>query len=167
MSEVSYPRNTSVWAFDRLRSDAIPHLLDDLRGCHLEGIPEELCMKIRAMHQGLLDLAATIPDDKLLRGSILESLQKYADCYVAWNDIRGNEPHHRTERDAAVRKIRDARQTLAATIRQNNYAISENIDLKQVDAMYAALEGLTKSAPRVFIRLGQAVARYLFRRKQG
>ncbi|MEJ6404945.1 hypothetical protein [Yoonia sp. 2307UL14-13] len=160
-----YQRNTSVWALNRLREDALPRLIDDLKGQHEEGIPENICDEVKAAHREILDLASTIPDQALFRRSILPLLERYCDLYIQWNDIDGNDDSARKRRAELVKKIRKARLALATQVRKNMHVLENELDISLIDSMYKALNGIVQAAPKLFEKLSGAVTRYMNRRE--
>lgn len=162
-----YERNTAVWALNRLREDALPRLIDDLRDKHEEGIPEDVCVEVKATHQKLLDFASTVPDKSLLHKSILPVLEKYSEQYIAWNNIDGDDDESREKRRAAIKELRKTRHGLATVVRKNLHVLDNELDISLIDSMYKALSDLVTAAPNFFNTLAGAVARYFDRRKGG
>lgn len=162
---VTYERNSTIWALNSLRQDALPRMLDDLGATSMDGIPETVCREVRSAHDKMVDLATIIPDKSFFRKSVWKTFEQYAEAYAKWNDVKGNDTASQKKRRDALSKVREKRNALATAIRKNQHIIDSEIDIKLVDDMYAALGGVVKKAPELFVELGNALTRYGKRRK--
>jgi hypothetical protein len=157
-------RNTPAWAMDRFRSDALPRLLDDLAPVAETGISEAECQRVRATLNQFTDQASRLPDGGIFRKAIWQHLQDFHDLYSKWNDIQGTDDASRARRVEIIREIRGCRNRLAKAVRVNSHILGKELDLKLIDGFYKSLGDLVRAVPRLFVKLSEAVARYLARR---
>lgn len=157
--------NSGLWALERIRQDALPRLHEDLLPRSDEGIPEEACRQVKVALAEITNLATQIPDRLPLHRSIWEICQTYERQYAEWNDIKGDTPAARQQRQDLVYSLRKTRNKLASQVRVNHHVLSNNLDVKQVDAVYASLRKLTVAFPQLFMNLADAVKRYFSKRK--
>ncbi|WP_439372677.1 hypothetical protein [Bradyrhizobium sp. DASA03120] len=157
-------RNTPAWAMDRFRSDALPRFLDDLAPVSETGISEAECQRVRATLNQFTDHASWLPDGGVFRRAIWQHLQDFHDLYSKWNDVQGTDDASRALRFEIIREIRGCRNRLAKAVRVNSHLLNKELDLKLVDAYYKSLGDLVRAAPRLFLKLSEAVARYSARR---
>lgn len=157
-------RNSPAWALDRFRSDALPRLIEDLAPVEIAGISEDECRRVKSVLNSIIDEASMLPDGGIFRRAIWQHLQEFHDLYAQWNDVTGSSKDAQNQRADVIRQIRDCRNKLAKAARTNAYILNRELDLKLVDSWYKSLRGLVESAPRIFLRLATAVARYFTRR---
>lgn len=162
----AFKRNTPVWAINRLRSDAIPALLNDLSNAGNEGYTEDICAVVAGTLRELTNEAAGIPDKSIWRKSIYDSVQAFEDRYIEWNDINGSDENAQSKRKNLLKKLRVERQNIAMTVRENCHIINNELDLKLIDRTYNGLGRLVEKAPEIFSNLAKAIARY-FKRRSG
>lgn len=154
-------RGTIVWGINRLRSDALVSLLDDLTARETTGIQQIQCDQVKLALGYLVNSATVIPDDRgWWRSTIWQELQDFLDIYETWNSHSGDHPQSVADRKAALKKLRRKRNRIATKIRKHQFVIQSELDLKLVESMYEALGRLAKAFPDVFVELGSAVARF-------
>ena len=103
-------RGTALWGVNRLRSDALVSLLDDLTVQEKHGIQESQCNQVQVALGFLVNSATAIPDESSWwRSAIWQELQDFLDIYVKWNSHRGADEGAVRNRRAALRKLRSKR----------------------------------------------------------
>ncbi len=158
-------RNTPIWAFDRLRSDAIPKLLDDMAAAEASGFPEATCQEIHSNLGALTNLATEIPDKSIFRKSLWEHFEQLQKEYKLWNDISGNDADSVSRRKEQLKKVRRLRNKIATITRENRHILSRELDLKAIDSVYKGFNKLASGSPSLLRNLFAAISRYFSRRK--
>lgn len=156
-------RNTPGWALDRLRADALPRMLDDLRPFSDAGIHEAKCVEVKRALKSITDEAAAIPDGGIFRKALYQHFEEFSRLYTAWNDVNGSDASAIQQRENIQKQMRAERNRLAIAHRKNSHILNRELDLKIIDSCYAALNKLVRSVP-TFTKLAEAVARYFKRR---
>ena len=159
--EISSNRGTVLWGVNRLRSDALVALLDDLTVQERNGISDSQCNQVKIALGFLVNSATAIPDENgWWRTTIWQELQEFLEIYEKWNSHSGNGDESVKRRRIALKKLRGKRNRIATKIRKHQFIIQSELDLKLVESMYDALGKLAKAFPDVFVQLGAAVSRF-------
>lgn len=159
-SAIDNRRGTALWAFNRLRSDALVMLMNDLVRAQSDGLNEEQCDHVKIVLAQVSNCATALPDGSAIRKAIWQEFQRFEDIYASWNDPKGNYASAQDHRKKELRKLRRCRHKLARRTRKNLHILEDNLDLAIVDAAYGSLEDLIKLAPEVFRDLSKAIKRF-------
>jgi hypothetical protein len=151
---------TVEWGVNRLRSDALVALLDDLVTLERVGLEEERCVVVRASLARVTNAATAIPDGAWWKTTVWKEFQRFEDLYRQWNDVNGTNPDSVKARAAMLRKLRDRRNRISRKIRHNQFILKNELDLQLVRDSYEALGTVAKAFPEVFKQLGAAIARF-------
>lgn len=159
-------RGTAVWGMNALRSDALTHLLDDLVDLEKFGLSDENCDEVRRALEKLANRASELPDGSFWMTSVHSEIESFVEVYRRWNSSGpGPESEKQLHRVACVKDLRSVRQRISKRIRQNQYVIQHELDLKFVEDMYGALGGLVSALPETFKGLAKSMSRFEERKK--
>jgi hypothetical protein len=150
-SAIDNRRGTALWAFNRLRSDALVMLMNDLVRAQSDGLNEEQCDHVKIVLAQVSNCATALPDGSAIRKAIWREFQRFEDIYASWNDPKGNYASAQDHRKKELRNLRKCRHKLSRRTRKNLHILEDNLDLAIVDAAYGSLEDLIKLAPKYFV----------------
>jgi hypothetical protein len=153
-------RGTALWAFKRVKEDALPALMDDLLEVQAEGIHNDQCHQIETALGKMVNMATDIPDGSLFRAAIWEVMQKFEKTYSSWNKPKEATPEAARHRRQELEKLRKLRNKLTKKCRNHGHIISQKLDLRLVEEVYEALGNVVASGPELFRELAGAVARF-------
>ncbi len=155
-------RGTPLWSLNRFRSDLLPNLLDDLATAEKPGLLDAHCDEVKRALDRMVNQAAGIPDGGFLslRPTIWEALRDFETTYHEWNSVSGNHEMAQKHRNTARQKLRKKLNRFSTRIRFNQHVLSENLDLRFIEACHQAMADLVVAVPTIFLELGKAVARY-------
>jgi hypothetical protein len=162
MIDASY--GSSLWAFKQWRRGALVALMHDLIDLTDTGFrTADECTQVKRSLEKVCVLLSAVPDRSFLCGSMMGAMQRFADAYAYWND----EPHkpenaHRAKeiRQKGMRRMQNYRHQFAKYERRNMHILQNELDLKLVTDLYAALGVLTASLPDVFKGLRKSIERF-------
>jgi hypothetical protein len=153
-------KGTVVWGINRLRSDALAALLDDLVLLESSGLDEQHCRAVRRSLARFTNAATSIPDGSWWKRQIWQELQDFEVIYEQWNNVPGTDSYCIDERAKKLKQLRKKRNKIATKIRNNQYILQNELDLKLVHDSYEALGDLVKALPSIFKNLAAAVNRF-------
>ena len=153
-------RGTPIWGINAFRSDGLSRLLDDLVDLERHGLQRKECDQVKAALEKIASRAAAIPDGSFWRRTIYKEFEAFAEIYEEWNSREGHDNNSIEHRRYALRKLRQARNSIATRIRKNQFILQNELDLMLVEGMYNALRDLTATLPEIFKNVAQAIARY-------
>ena len=82
-----------------------------------------------------------------MTGPIYQDIEKFADLYAGWNDVKGQDEESRQERAKSRLKLKRQRQVITDKARQLQYELDNNLDQKLLEAGYSAIGDLTTLVP--------------------
>ena len=153
-------RGSALWGMNRLREDALPHLLDDLLFLERKGLDQETCGKVKLALGQIVNAATSLPDGGFLKPVIWRQFAVFEELYHEWNFREGDDPEAANHRHAMLKKMRHRRHKIAQSIRRNQYILANELDLRIIDACYDAMGSLTRAVPDLFGNLAKAVGRF-------
>ena len=153
-------RGTALWGMNRLRSDALPHLLDDLLLLERKGLTPDNCSQVKLALGKIVNAATGIPDGGFLKSVVWKQFAEFEEIYHYWNSVGGEDEVAVEHRRKALKKLRDRRHKIANTIRRNQHILANDLDFKLLDASYEAIADLTTAVPDLFVNLAKAVGRF-------
>lgn len=153
-------RGTALWGMNRLREDALPHLLDDLLVLEQRGLDGPTCAQVKLAIGKIVNAATTIPDGGLLKPVIWKQFAVFESLYHDWNSREGEDDEAAAHRRGMLQKLRKRRHKIAKSIRRNQHILANELDFKLIDACYDAVSDLTKAVPNLFVNLSKALLRF-------
>jgi hypothetical protein len=157
-------RGTVVWAFKRMKEDALPALMDDLLEVQDSGIRVDQCKSIEIALGKMVNAATSIPDGNLFRAAIWQVMQNFEKTYSSWNIPKGATPEAASHRRQELEALRKLRHKIAKKTRKHGHVLAENLDLRLMEEIYEALGDVVSSGPDIFKELSKAVARFAQRK---
>jgi|WetSurMetagenome_2_1015567.scaffolds.fasta_scaffold394047_1 hypothetical protein len=152
-------RGTPTWGINKLRTDLLVALLNDLQTLEKDGLDEDKCVIVTQALGQVTNSATAIPDGSFWRRTIWSRFQKFEDIYREWNEINGSDPDSIFLRTAKLRELRKQRNRIATKIRVNQYILTNELDLNLIRDCYDALGGITKAFPDLFKALTKSLDR--------
>ena len=159
MQTIDNSRGTPLWSVNRLRSDLLVGFLDDLLVQESVGLADDHCRQVKIALGQMTNAAAAMPDHSFWRGPIWKDLEKFEDIYAEWNSHQGPDPVVIQARRRALRKLRGRRHKLAHRVRRSQFVLQNELDLKLVSDLYAAMGSLSKALPEVFVNVSRILAK--------
>jgi hypothetical protein len=153
-------RGSVIWAMNSFRQDALTNLMHDLLGLENRGLRADQCQKVRQALDEITNVASAIPDGGWFKRAVWQELQDFSDVYQRWNSHEGSDAAAIERRKTELRRLRDKRNRIARRIRNNQYVLQHELDLKLVENIYGALGNLASALPDIFSNLSKAVARF-------
>jgi hypothetical protein len=161
---ISAGRGSAVWAFKRMKEDALPALMDDLLEVQDSGIRDDQCKRIEIALGKMVNTATSMPDGNLFRAAIWQVMQKFEETYSSWNTPTGNSPEAKIHRRRALKTLRKLRHKIAKKTRKHAHVLAENLDLRLMEEIYDSLGNVVSSGPEIFKELSKAVTRFTQRK---
>jgi len=160
---VNNRRGSKLWSFNYFRSNILTSLLNDLYDLESNGLEDEICRKIQASLEYFGNAATDIPRGGFMTGPIYKDIEKFAQFYAQWNDVRGKGEEDRQERAKSRLKLKRQRQVITDKARQLQYELDNNLDQKLLEAGYSALGDLTTLVPDLLNNLTQSLNEFVKR----
>jgi hypothetical protein len=154
--QVDNTQGSTLWAFNRFRSDVLTTLLNDLSRHEARGIDDVTCARIKYALSTLVNLSTALPDGGFLQRSVFDELLIFERRYTEWNAVERFDAPGRVR---ALKRLRESRKRLSNIIRRNQYVIQSELDLELIRSMYEAVENLVTALPSVLSGLGRVLER--------
>jgi len=159
---VDASRGTSIWAFNRLRSDAFPQFLKDLSRLENNGFDGDES-KYDQVRNALRDIrieAAEIPDGTFFSKAIFLDFNDFENIYIKWNAVKGSDNKNVKKRKATFDDLVKKRQKISKKTRKHQYILAAELDLIVIDNFYNSFNNLVDALPDLFVNLAKAITRY-------
>ncbi len=153
-------RGTGIWGLNQLRHDGLVQFMSDLLELEEKGLDPAQCEIVRKSLENISIQSSAIPDDFLIRSSIMDAFDKFKEAYLEWNKIDGIDEKAMKNRRRALDRMKKRRQKLASVVRKNQFILSEALDLKLIEDMYQALGAIPNALPDLFTNLRKAISRF-------
>jgi predicted nucleotide-binding protein (sugar kinase/HSP70/actin superfamily) len=138
-------------------------LLNDLYDLESKGMEDKICAKIQAFLEYFGNAATEIPRGGFMTGPIYKDIEKFAQLYVNWNEIKGKDEENRRDREKARQKLKLQRQVITDKARQLQFELDNNLDQKFLQAGYQAIGDLTTLVPDLLNNLTQSFNEFIKR----
>ena len=156
--QVDARRGTALWGINRFRSDALVQLLNDLAGFQEAGIESQPCRQVSSTFAKITNLSSTSPGGSFWHKSIHVLMQEFQNHYIRWSSHQG--PDAAEARRKTLQDLRKTRSRIANRVRENQFILQNELDLRLIQNMYEAMGELATSLPDRFKNLSRAVARF-------
>jgi len=152
-----------LWAYNHFRTRILTCLLNDLVTLEKTGLADRYCDMLSTSLEYFINASTEIPSGGFLTGSISKEIEKFAELYKKWNDIKGTDEKDSYDRHLVLNQLRDQRQKITNVARRIQVEIEQKMDVKLLFDTYEAIGDLLKLVPNLFSSLAGAFTDYLKR----
>jgi hypothetical protein len=161
--EIDATCGSPLWAYNHYRKAILTQLLNDLIILENDGLLEQHCKIVRESLEQFVNASTEIPSGGFLTGSLYKEVQKFANVYRDWNDVKGKDEHAIKQRRELLIHLRERRQKITDKVRNLQVELFNSLDRTVLISTYRSVGTLIETVPSLFKNLSIAYADYLKR----